>query len=79
MTTDRIVTLPDPGKTNRERQSDLRRRRRANMVRLTVWLPRTTAEDFRALSDAAGVTHTELLASMIRERRDAQAGQAMML
>lgn len=60
---------------NRRRQAALRARRRANMTRLTVWLPRETHKDFAALADSLQLTHTELLAGLIRRAAQERAGQ----
>jgi hypothetical protein len=69
------MSIEPIGQTNAQRQAAFRKRRRANMHRVTVWVPRETWTDFRAMADAAHLTHTELLTGMIRRAREEQAGQ----
>ncbi|MGB7982879.1 MAG: hypothetical protein WCF36_19015 [Candidatus Nanopelagicales bacterium] len=72
--------MPTPAAQERARrgQQRLREARKASMVRLVVWLPRTTAADFRALADEVGMTHTDMLDALIRDGRDARPGQSVL-
>jgi hypothetical protein len=68
---------PAAQERNRRTQKALRDRRRANMTRVHVWLPRTTAADLAALAEAQDTTYADLLSRWIRQERDGMPGQSV--
>lgn len=64
----------DPG-GNRRRQAELRERRRANMERVSVWLPREIARDLRAIAAADELPIQTVVAGLIVAARRSRAGE----
>lgn len=62
---------------NRQKQAQLRERRKASQVRMTIWTSRMLAEDFRRIAQQRQTTHAELFAAMIRAFRDERPGQSV--
>jgi hypothetical protein len=64
------MVTPAAKERNRRTQQALRERRRANMTRISVWLPRETAQDLQRLSELLEKPYTDLLGTWIRSERD---------